>query len=324
MTSRRRVLVLGASGFIGRNLAEAFAEDERYEVTGVCFTRAPFGHRNIRFARADLRKPDDIDRVMQGADIVLQAAATTSGAKDIVTRPYIHVTDNAVMNALLLRAAFEHRVRHFVYFSCTTMYHQSDRPLRECDYDPKAELHPNYFSSAWTKVYIEKMCEFFGRISDTRYTVVRHSNVYGPHDKFDLERSHVFGATVTKVMTARDGRLGVWGSGEEARDFLYVSDLIGFVRLAIDRQPSPFEIYNVGAGQATPIRELVESIVRASGRSIRVDYDASRPTIKTTLRIDCGKARGDLGWQPVVSLPAGIARTVAWYREAFRDRLASD
>ena len=55
---------------------------------------------------------------------------------------------------------------------------------------------PQYFGAGWTKVYIEKMCEFYSRIGDTKYTVMRHSNVFGPHDKFDLEKSHVFGATI--------------------------------------------------------------------------------------------------------------------------------
>ena len=85
--------------------------------------------------QADLRRPEDIERVIKGMDMVIQAAATTSGSKDIVTRPYIHVTDNAVMNSYLFRAAFEHKVKHVVFFSCTVMYQSSATALKESDFD---------------------------------------------------------------------------------------------------------------------------------------------------------------------------------------------
>ena len=58
-------------------------------------------------------------------------------------------------------------------------------------------------------------------LSDTKYTIIRHSNIYGPHDKYDLDKSHVFGATITKVMRAKE-TLEVWGNGKEIRDFLYM------------------------------------------------------------------------------------------------------
>ena len=65
------------------------------------------------------------------------------------------------------------------------------------------------------------MCEFYSNLSKTKYTVIRHSNIYGPYDKFDLEKSHVFGATLTKVMNGKE-RVTVWGTGREGRDLLYI------------------------------------------------------------------------------------------------------
>ena len=170
-----------------------------------------------------LTNREDVDELLKpGYDILVQAAATTSGAKEIVNKPYYHVTDNAVMNSLIFRSAFEHNIGHVIFFSCTVMHQSSDKPLKEDDFDANKGMHPRYFGVGWTKVYIEKMCEFYSRISSTKYTVVRHSNIFGPYDKFDLERSHVFGATMTKVMTAKDGgKIVVWGTGEEERDLLY-------------------------------------------------------------------------------------------------------
>ena len=161
------------------------------------------------------------------------------------------------------------------------------------------------------------MCEFYSRIGKARYTVLRHSNIYGPHDKFDLERSHVFGATMTKVLAAQDGRITVWGSGEEERDLLYVSDLVDFVRLALTKQESKFELFNVGCGKAVAVKELVRQVIAASGRTIAMEHDLSKPSIKTSLCLDTAKARA-LGWQPKVGLEEGIRRTMQWHRANVR------
>ena len=116
---KKKILVLGVTGFIGRNVAEQLALRPDFEVHGVYNKRPPFEHPNITMHQADLTDRREIDRTIAGYDVVIQAAATTSGAKDIVARPHIHVTDNAVMNSLLFRAAHELRVPHLVFFSCS-------------------------------------------------------------------------------------------------------------------------------------------------------------------------------------------------------------
>jgi GDP-L-fucose synthase len=298
-------------------MAEHLAESPEFEVIGIYHLRPPFRHRDIRWRQADLRDPAQVEKALAGADIVIQAAAVTSGANDIVRRPQIHVADNAVMNSHLLRVAFERKVAHVVFFSCSIMYPSSPRPQKEDDFDGGRNIAAEYFGAAWTKLYVERMCEFYARQGDTQFTVIRHSNIYGPYDKFDLNRSHVFGATITKVMTAVDERVVVWGAGQEGRDLLHVSDLVDFVRLALDRQQEPFGLYNVGAGEAVPVRTLVEAIVSASGRKLRIEHDLAKPTIATSISLDCARARETLGWQPRIALADGIGRTLDWYRAAY-------
>ncbi|MGE0096079.1 MAG: NAD-dependent epimerase/dehydratase family protein, partial [Alphaproteobacteria bacterium] len=299
----------------GRNLLEKFSLDSDLELIGVWHRRPQFDWHGVEWIRADLTNEKDVEHCLKGVDVLIQAAATTSGSKDIVTRPYIHVTDNAVMNSLMFRAAHDHGVKHVIFFSCSVMYPSSDTPLREEDFDPGAGIHDRYFGVGWTKVYIEKMCQFYARLGKTRYTAIRHSNVYGPHDKYDLERSHVFGATITKVMSAKDGRILVWGDGTEARDLIHADDLTRFVRLAIERQTEPFTLCNVGTGHAVSVKDLVHRIVEASGRSLAIEHDLSKPTIKTTLSLDCTKARCDFGWEPRIALDDGISATIDWWRK---------
>ena len=311
---KQKILICGATGFVGRNLAERFAARGDCELHAVRFNRPEYKLPGAIWHKADLRDPAQVETLVAGMDVIIQAAATTSGAKDIVTKPFIHVTDNAVMNSYLFRSAFEHKVKHVVFFSCTVMYPSREAPLKEEDFDANAPLHPRYFGVGNTKLYMEKMCEFFAGLGETKFTAIRHSNIYGAHDKYDLDRSHFFGATVTKVMTATD-KITVWGTGEEERDLLHADDLCDFVEAALTRQPAKYRLYNCGLGQAHAVIDVVRKIVAASGKKLEIAHDLTAPTIKTSLSLDCALAHQELGWQPKIPLDEGIARTLAWWRE---------
>lgn len=312
----KKILICGATGFIGRNLLDFYSKREEYEIRATHFKRPiPPGYKNVEWVKCDLRNSIEVREVLKGVDIVMQFAATTTGAKDIVSKPYIHVTDNVVMNSLLLREAFEQNVEHFIFPSCTIMYQKSDMALKENDFNPSDDILPFYFGPGHTKVYLENMCKFYANFGKTKHTVFRHSNMYGPHDKYDLEKSHVTGATITKVMTSADGKVNVWGAGEEARDLLYVEDLVNFVDMAINKQTEDFELFNVGLGSAVKIKDLVYKIIEYSGRDLEVIHDLSKPTIPTSLFLDCTRVKEKIGWSPRYSLEQGIKKTLMWYKE---------
>lgn len=321
---RKRIVVCGATGFIGRNLVERLAADPGVELVAVRHRRPGYDLPGLRWIEADLTRDEGARAAVAGADVVIQAAATTSGAKDIVERPYIHATDNAVMNSLLLRACHEAKVGHFVFFSCSVMYQPSERPVRETDFDLSRPLFPSYVAAGWTKIYVERMCEMYAGFGRLRCTALRHSNVYGPHDKFDLERSHMLGATVTKAMTAPEGgTLTVWGTGEEARDLLYVGDLVRCVEMVMARQTTPFALYNVGFGQAVKVRDVVERVIAATGRRIGIAHDLSRPSIPFSLALDSSRIGAEIGWRAETTLAEGLARTIAYWRAQARPAAAS-
>jgi len=311
--NKKRVLICGATGFIGKNSLQRFTQRGDWEIRAVYHTKPALSDYDVEWVKADLNNVEDVRRVIKGMDIVLQLAATTSGANDIINRPYIHVTDNAVMNSLLLREAFENEVKHFIFPSCTVMYQPSSTATKESDFDGNERLLSKYFGVGNTKTYIEKMCDFYGTLGKTKHTVLRQSNIYGPHDKYELKRSHVFGATITKVMT-NDDIINVWGPGTETRDFLYVDDLLNFIELAIEKQESNYELFNVGCGYETSIKELVEKIINISGKELEIKHDLGKPHIATNLFLDCAKAKQMLGWEPKVSLEDGIERSINWWK----------
>lgn len=314
--NKKLMLICGATGFIGRNLLDFFVKKDIYKIRATHFSRtAPKGYENVEWVKCDLKDHNSVKSIMKGVDVVLQFAATTSGAKDIVAKPYIHVTDNAIMNSLLLREAFEQSVEHFVFPSCTIMYQKSAIAISEDDYNPSDEILPFYYGAGHTKVYLEKMCEFYSRIGKTKHTVIRHSNLYGSYDKFDLEKSHVFGATVTKVMSSKDDKIIVWGTGEEQRDLLHIDDFLSFVEIALQKQSTQYELVNVGLGEGIKIKDLVQKIVKASGKNLQIEHDLSKPSVPTSLYLNCNRAKNIFGWTPKVFLEEGIKKTLEWYNQ---------
>lgn len=306
----KNVLVCGASGFIGRNISEYLSLYKQYNIH-------TFSHKAY-----DLTNKEHIDNLFyeRDIDIIIQAAATTSGAKDIVERPYYHVVDNALMNTLLLKAAYDYNVKQFVFFSCSVVYDHNKkwkRPVRESDFKADGNIHEQYFGGAWTKIYNEKMCEFYSKLGKTKFIIARHSNVYGQHDKFDSDKSHVFAATISKVNNAKDGdEIVVWGDGSTKRDFIHISDLCNFVYKSLNcKNLHNYEIFNVGSGSMVSVKELVNQVIACSKKRINVRYDEHKPQVLGAVSLDSGKAYEILGWKPKVTLTDGIRKTLRWHKE---------
>lgn len=313
---KKKILICGASGFIGRNVFERLSDRVDVDLTGTYNTNR-FSD-DSRLVQIDLTCREQVDKLMEGVEVIIQAAAVTSGAKDITERPYIHITDNEIMNACIFQAAYHCGVKHIVYFSCSVMYPaNASAPVNETDfvYD---EISDQYFGVAWMKLGREKDCQFYSRLGRTKFTVIRHSNIYGPYDKYDPNKSHVFGANVRKVVDAPDGStITVWGEGLEGRDLLYVSDLVDFVELAIATQIKPFVLCNAGLGRLTSIRDLIAKIILHSGKKFNVVYDKTKPVMPRQPALDCRRAKDEFGWMPRIDIDSGVQKTITWYKNNF-------
>jgi len=318
-TKKMKIIICGATGFIGKNLMKYFCDDKN-EVIAIYNKKPPLAEFELKakWVKADLRNPQVLSEYLPGTDLFLQFAATTSGSKDITERPYIHVTDNAVMNSYLLREAFEAKVKHFIFPSCTVML-QSKEFQSEEDWDPRKEINKNYFGVGNTKVYIEKMCKFYSDLG-LKTTVIRHSNVFGQNDKFDLEKSHVLGATIKKVLTASKGDIiNVWGSGQARRDFVFVLDLVNFILCAYKNQKNSFGLYNCGMGYSISINELVKKIILVSKKELSIKNDLSKPDLPTALSLDCTKAKNEIKWTNNTDFDEALAITYNWALENLND-----
>ena len=110
----------------------------------------------------------------------------------------------------------------------------------------------------------------------------------------------------------------IWGDGQEKRDLLYINDLVAFVKRCINKQKKNFRIYNCGYGKAYKVKEIISKIIILSKKKITIKTDLSKPSIKTSLFLNCKLAERELDWKPKFSLEDGIEKTLKWYKTNFQ------
>ena len=310
------VLVCGISGFVGRNIFERLSQRPELRVFGTYFqNRPPYADEKAWFGKlscADLTLLDHARFVTRNMDIIIHAAAKTDGASTVNQNPAEYFPDNIRINTNLIQAACENKVGHFIFMSCSVMYPHTNRPLKEIE-DDIYRVYPPYFMGARVKAFAEDLCRFFSELNKTRFTIIRHCTTYGPYDKFG-PRGHACPAIIAQTLDAQNGTVHLYGAGREKRDLLYVSDLVRFIEMALDRPGNNYEVFNVGLGKSVSIRELAEKIIEISGRKLELKFDTSQPGMATDMMLDIGKAQEILDWQPKVSLEDGLKQAVAWYR----------
>lgn len=313
-----KVLVTGAGGFLGTNMVKRLVEEGSY-VRGTLHTRSPqYEHQDLEYVKADLTNMEECRRVVEGMDYVFMCAANTSGAGVMATQPLAHVTPNVVMNAQMLEASYQAKVKKFLFISSSAAYPPSgDRPVSEVymfDGDP----YEAYFSVGWMKRYAEVLCRIYSeKIKDPMKTVVvRPSNVYGPYDKFDFERSHVTAALIRKVIERHDP-LEVWGTGEDVRDLIYVDDFIDAVMLAMNRLDR-FDPVNVGYGKGCRVRDVLTTLLDVDKfDNAKVVVNPTKPSMIPIRLVDVSKAQAVLEFKAMINLRDGLKHTLEWYRQSY-------
>jgi len=315
---KKRVLICGASGFIGKNISEKLSRRKDLEVLGICnqkYRLVPKTGRVLNLGCYDLTREEDINHLMDvtAPDVIIQAAASTAGLGAVSKSPQSFFSPNVIMNTLLLDAAHDYHVRQFIFLSCPVMYPKDMVLVRETDVDTE-KIHPKYLMGAWVKLFVENWGKAYSDLGRVKFTAIRHPNIYGPYDKFNPKVAHVTGGKISEVMNSQDGKVYVWGDGQEKRDLLYISDLLDFIELVIDNQDYDFNIFNVGSGGSISVIDLTKKIIEISGRALEIDFDKTKPTVGVNWILDFSKAKNKFGWEPKVKLDEGIRKTIEWFK----------
>jgi GDP-L-fucose synthase len=268
----------------------------------------------VEYCQSDLKSAADADSVMKDMDYAFLLAASTSGAASISSTPMIHVTPNVVINTNCLEACYKNRIKKALWLSSTTSYPEMDHPVVEDEMfldDP----YEKYYFVGWMKRFTEVLCNMYSNKLKEKMPVVvlRPTNIYGPYDKFDPDRSHVLPALIRKV-AERQSPIEVWGDGYDERDFIYVDDMVDSVVLAMEKI-NTYDPINIGSGKWNTVREILNIVLQIDGyTNAEVVFNPDRPTMIPKRRVSIKKAKNLLGFEPKVNIEDGIMRTIEFYK----------
>ena len=314
--NNKKILVVGGAGFVGTNLIKKLINIGVTHIRATVHKKKPFiNNKHIEYIKCDLTIKDDCEKITDGVDYVFMCAANTSGAAIMAKTPLVHVTPNVLMNALMLEAAYEAKVKKFLWLSSNTVYPATEHPVKE-DEMMSGDLFDKYFCVGWMKRFTEILCQMYAtKIKNPmNIIVIRPANIYGPHDDFEWETSHVIPALIRKVVE-RHQPIEVWGDGTDIKDLIYIDDFIEGILMAME-QMQKFDPVNIGTGRSVSIKEALGIMIKADNfREAKIVFNASRPTMIPKRLIDVSKAKKLLGFQAKTSFESGIKKTIEWYKE---------
>jgi len=302
-----RVFVAGHNGLVGSALVR--------ELQARSFDRILTKDRSD----LDLRDQAGVSEFFQREkpEIVFLAAARVGGIHANNTERWEFLYDNLLIQNNILGSAVEHAVKKVVFFGSSCIYPKlADQPIRE-EYLLTGPLEPTNEPYAIAKIAGLKLVEAANRQYGYRWLSLMPTNLYGPGDNFDLEKSHVLPAMLRKFHEAKEnaGRgsgqpVRLWGTGNALREFLHVDDL---ARAACDLMMAGHTgVFNVGSGEELSIRALAEQVAEVVGYEGPVEWNSARPDGTPRKLLDSSKIRAT-GWSPRTSLVSGLRQTYEWY-----------
>ena len=247
---------------------------------------------------------------------VFLVAGTVGGILANASRPAEFIYDNMMIHATVVHAAYRYGVRKLLYLGSSCIYPRDcPQPMRE-EHLLSGPLEPTNEPYAIAKIAGIKLCQAYRHQYGCNFVAAMPTNLYGPHDNFDPERSHVLPALMRRfheAMVGGQSEVLVWGTGRPRRELLHVDDLADACVFLMERYEDEQHI-NVGTGEDLSIRELAELVAEIVGYRGRIVFDPSKPDGAPQKRLDVSRLR-EAGWKPRISLRDGIRRTYAWFLE---------
>jgi GDP-L-fucose synthase len=303
--SGKRVWVAGHRGMVGSALVRRLQKENCEILTADRKT-------------VDLRRQADVERwvAKEKPQAIFMAAATVGGIVANDSRPVDFLYDNMVIETNVVEAAYRAGVQKFLFLGSSCIYPRlAPQPIPE-DALLTGPLEPTNQWYAVAKISGIMLCRAYRRQYGADFISAMPTNLYGPHDNFDLESSHVVPALMAKAHAVKlrgSGEIVVWGTGKPLRELMHVDDLAdGLVFLM--KTYSGEDHVNIGTGEDISIRTLAETIARVVGVESRLKFDPSRPDGAPRKLLDTSKLRA-MGWSPKTDLEQGLRDTYKWYLE---------
>lgn len=320
---KTRIFVAGHRGMVGSALVRQLSK--RADVELVLRSRQEL----------NLLSQQEVEKFFQTEklDQVYLAAAKVGGIHANNTYPADFIYQNLMIECNIIQSAYCAGVNRLLFLGSSCIYPKlAQQPMAESEL-LQGSLETTNEPYAIAKIAGIKLCESYNRQFGTQYRSVMPTNLYGIHDNFHPENSHVIPALMRRFHEAKvngEQQVTVWGSGKPLREFLNVDDMAAASIHVMELEDSIYQQFvspmlshiNVGTGTDCSIAQLAELMAEVVGFTGKIVFDPSKPDGTPRKLLDVSRLKR-LGWEPKISLPEGLKATYAWFVENQADFRAS-
>ena len=312
MFKDKKVAVAGGSGFIGTHYLKELAGRGAIVRTHTHKNELQFSNSNIEvLENINLRNLDDCFKLVDGVDYVINSAGKICMPWQVPTDIQVSL-QNITVTGNILEASYKSDVKGYLDLNSSTGYPDRRYPIKEEEFWDD-EPYKSYYGYGWMRRYREKLMEHVSKISDMKIALTRGTAIFGPYDNFNPKHCHVVPALINRIMGG-ENPLVVWGTPDVVRDFLYVEDVVKGALLVLEKGES-MKPYNVGYGNTVTIGDIVETILKVTGKNPKVEWDNSKPTTIPFRMVSTDRITNELGFKPLYTFEEGIKKTIDWYKE---------
>lgn len=306
MQKNSKIYVAGHKGMVGSAIWRTLSTKGYSNLIGVSSKELDLRNQQAVTDFISKEKPD----------VIIDAAAKVGGILANNNFPFPFLMENMQIQNNLISSAHEFGVTKFIFLGSSCIYPKlAPQPLKE-EYLLTGELEPTNEWYALAKITGVKACQAIRNQYNKDFVSLMPTNLFGTHDNFDLNSSHVLPAMIRKFHEAKlknNEAVTLWGSGTPMREFLFVDDMAAAVVFALENT-LPDYLYNVGTGKDLTIKELATTIQKIVGHEGAILWDATKPHGTPRKLMDVSKMHA-LGWKHEVNLEEGIQKTYEWFLE---------
>ncbi len=300
----KKIWVAGHAGMVGAAVLRALQFENCKILT------APRSELDLRDQAAvktwmDNNKPD----------VIILAAAKVGGILANDTHPAEFLYDNLMIESNVIHGAYESGVEKLLFLGSSCIYPKNSvQPImEEALLTGRLESTNEFYAIA--KIAGLKMCEAYRKQYGCDFISAMPCNLYGPHDRFDPQNSHVIPALMMKAHEAKISgakTLSVWGSGKPLREFMHVDDLAKALIFMLKKYSGKAQV-NIGGGVETTIGDLAQMIAAVVGFEGVLTFDETKPDGTMRKVMDSSKIVA-AGWRSSIGLEEGLQETYQWYQ----------
>ena len=299
MDSNSKFYVAGNTGLVGSAIVRMLKKKRFYNIIS-----SPSSHWDLTVQS----RVEQFFRLNQ-PEYVFPAAAKVGGIGANSESPAHFIYDNLMIQTNIIDCAYRYGAKKLIFLGSSCIYPKfANQPIKEEELMTGA-LEPSNDAYATAKIAGIKMCQAYRQQYGFNAISVMPTNLYGPNDNYDLEKSHVLPAMIRKFHEAED-KVNLWGDGSARREFLHVDDLAEALYLLLNQYNEASPI-NVGTGEDVTIKELAETVGSVVGNK-EIEWDTSKPNGTPRKVLDVSKIKS-MGWKPTISLRDGIESTYQDY-----------